>query len=102
MEKNKTAEKAPSRLGRGLSALIPPSAAVLPAAPPSLASAASATPLSPEGVQEIALADISTNPHQPRTVFLRVGCVRLLGGSRRAVRPLGAPDLGSGRRAGVP
>ncbi len=67
MERTKTSDKAAPRLGRGLSALIPPQglslgAAVVPRpAPPDAPPAA--------GVQEIALADIQANEWQPRTQF---------------------------------
>ena len=70
MEKTKTLEKPPTRLGRGLAALIPPSAAAVPSplAPPELG-AGGASPLPRKGTSEIALADIVPNPNQPRTVF---------------------------------
>jgi ParB family chromosome partitioning protein len=55
-------EKPAPRLGRGLSALIPPQGAPAPRPTPS-------APASDSGVQEIALADIQTNPRQPRTEF---------------------------------
>ena len=83
LEKNKTAEK--SRLGRGLSSLIPPSAkaAVSSPAPKEKESAAveavpvkAASPLpSPpapeleEGVHQIAIDKIIANTYQPRTEF---------------------------------
>ena len=69
MEKTKTLEKTPTRLGRGLAALIPPSAAVpspSPLAPPERGRGEGDAP---EGVSEIALSDIVANPNQPRTVF---------------------------------
>ncbi|MGI4791783.1 MAG: ParB/RepB/Spo0J family partition protein [Janthinobacterium lividum] len=83
MEKNKTLEK--SRLGRGLSSLIPPSAKVAVAASssrvetlPSVAETSveapqpqpepSAPDLS-EGVQQIAIDKIIANTYQPRSEF---------------------------------
>ena len=69
MDKTKTPEKTPSRLGRGLSALIPPTAPAVPAFSTTTPAARPTPGPTPEGVQEIALADIAANPHQPRTVF---------------------------------
>ena len=77
MEKNNTLEKKPlekSRLGRGLSSLIPPSAKAPtvppPAAPPPSAEPAPvASPASEGGVQQIALDAITANTYQPRTEF---------------------------------
>ena len=75
LDKNKPADK--SRLGRGLAALIPPSAksAVTPRAEetPSPATV-SAPPASPEnaaddGVQQIAIDRIIANTYQPRSEF---------------------------------
>ncbi|MBV9851972.1 MAG: ParB/RepB/Spo0J family partition protein [Armatimonadetes bacterium] len=67
MEKNKTPEKPASRLGRGLAALIPPSAASpTPPTPPELRAGGAK---SSEGIQELPLDAIAANPDQPRTVF---------------------------------
>ena len=74
MEKNKSPEK--SRLGRGLSSLIPPTAKApvmerpaqaIPVAPPP-----SSAPVALEidgGIQQIALNKIAANTYQPRTEF---------------------------------
>jgi len=72
VEKNKPLEK--SRLGRGLSSLIPPSAkaSVIPppvSPPPSPDPAPAAAPVSDGGVQQIALDAITANAYQPRTEF---------------------------------
>lgn len=77
MDKNKPAEK--SRLGRGLSALIPPAPRPAPAAVPSAPerTATAPTPAAPapappdkaEQVQEIPIAAIVPNSFQPRTQF---------------------------------
>lgn len=73
MEKNKTIEK--SRLGRGLSSLIPPSAKApvmdRPIRPEPVTSPPPAPPASePEAsVQTLALAQIVANTYQPRTEF---------------------------------
>lgn len=72
LEKNKPLEK--SRLGRGLSSLIPPSAkapTVPPPAspPPSPEPARAAAAVSDGGVQQIALDAITANTYQPRTEF---------------------------------
>lgn len=81
MEKNKPLEK--SRLGRGLSALIPPSAktAVTPAAPvdeqpapkapapPALPPASAETSQGEDLVQQIAVDKIIANTYQPRSEF---------------------------------
>ena len=79
MEKNKTLEK--SRLGRGLSSLIPPSAKS-PVAEPSvpsdldssaIAAAASPPPVLPQapesGVLHLPVEKIVANAYQPRTAF---------------------------------
>lgn len=84
LEKNKTLEKKPlekSRLGRGLSSLIPPSAKIAvtspapaeePApeapAPPAPPAAAEAVP-SEDSVQQIAVDKIIANTYQPRSEF---------------------------------
>ena len=72
MEKNKLPEK--SRLGRGLSSLIPPTAKApiveRPAQTSPLASPPSPTPAEPKSsVQQIALSKIVANTYQPRTEF---------------------------------
>jgi len=81
LEKNKPLEK--SRLGRGLSALIPPSAktAVTPAAPvdeqpapkapapPALPPASAETSQGEDLVQQIAVDKIIANTYQPRSEF---------------------------------
>lgn len=78
MEKNKPLDK--SRLGRGLSALIPPSAkiAVTPRTedvPPAQTPALPASPPLPEpeaaedGVQQILIDKIIANTYQPRSEF---------------------------------
>ncbi len=88
MEKNKTLEKTPektkpldkSRLGRGLSSLIPPSAKIAvspraedaPAAPspaPPPLPAADAPVSDTEGVRQIAIDHIIANTYQPRSEF---------------------------------
>lgn len=68
LEKNKPLEK--SRLGRGLSSLIPPSAKA-PTAPPPLPfpEPVPAALVSDGGVQQIALDAITANTYQPRTEF---------------------------------
>lgn len=86
LEKNKTLEKKPlekSRLGRGLSSLIPPSAKIAVAppapveearlapeapAPPAPPAAAGFTP-SEDSVQQIAVDKIIANTYQPRSEF---------------------------------
>ena len=70
LEKNKSADK--SRLGRGLSALIPPSAKIAIAlraenVPAPLVSPESAGP--DDGVQQIAIDKIIANTYQPRSEF---------------------------------
>ncbi len=72
VDKNKPLEK--SRLGRGLSSLIPPIAkapTVSPSAspPPSPEPAPATSPSSDSGVQQIALDAITANTYQPRTEF---------------------------------
>lgn len=71
MEKNKPLEK--SRLGRGLSSLIPPSAKApavpSPVSPPPSSEPAPAAPVPDGGVQQIALDAITANTYQPRTEF---------------------------------
>ncbi len=71
MEKNKPLEK--SRLGRGLSSLIPPSAkspaVPPPAAPPPSPEPTPAASATDGGVQQIALDAITANTYQPRTEF---------------------------------
>lgn len=76
MEKSNLMKKeTPSRLGRGLSSLIPPSARPIPvAAPPSETKPAPAAPPPTETfdgdrVQELPIAAIIPNAFQPRTEF---------------------------------
>ncbi len=78
-EKNKPLDK--SRLGRGLSSLIPPSAKIAVTPRPEEASAATPTPSAPaaaepevisstdDGVQQIAIDKIIANTYQPRSEF---------------------------------
>ena len=78
LEKNKSADKKPlekSRLGRGLSSLIPPSAKATvtpkdapapPALPPPVADAA---PAAEDLVQQISVDKIIANAYQPRSEF---------------------------------
>lgn len=58
-------KSSPTRLGRGLSALIPPQSQMPVRPAPADSPAASAA----EGVQELPIASIAANPGQPRTVF---------------------------------
>ncbi|BDI29219.1 chromosome partitioning protein ParB [Capsulimonas corticalis] len=74
MERSKPAEK--SRLGRGLSSLIPPSARPITATaeePPKTAPTAEAVPAAPENpqdaVQRLAVTSIRANTFQPRDSF---------------------------------
>lgn len=71
MEKNKPLEK--SRLGRGLSSLIPPSgkapAVPSPVSPQPSSEPAPAVLTTDGGVQQIALDAITANTYQPRTEF---------------------------------
>ena len=98
MEKNKAADKTPSRLGRGLSALIPPMAPAHPAAPVGAYAAPAPAP-TPEGVQEIALAAIVTNPHQPRTTFDEAAIADLTESVKRhgVLQPVMVRPRGGGR-----
>ena len=81
LEKNKPLDK--SRLGRGLSALIPPSAKIAVTPRPEDVPAAAKTPALPDppqpaafeaavaedGVQQISIDKIIANTHQPRSEF---------------------------------
>ncbi len=75
MEKNKPLDK--SRLGRGLSSLIPPSAKAPVAEQPIAAAIAAAPPSAPtltapepeSGVKQLSISKIVANTYQPRTEF---------------------------------
>ncbi|MDQ2800063.1 MAG: ParB/RepB/Spo0J family partition protein [Armatimonadota bacterium] len=67
MEKNKLPEK--SRLGRGLSALIPPMGHSPVAASEDRSAPAPSVGTAPEGARELDIASITPNAFQPRTEF---------------------------------
>ena len=72
MEKTKTPEKPPTRLGRGLGRPDPAlrlGPLPLPSGFPGIGGGQGTLLSTRDGVSEIALADIVPNPNQPRTVF---------------------------------
>ena len=90
MERTKAPEK-PSRLGRGLAALIPPPSS----SPPQERTEGAQSP----GVQTLALDAIAANPHQPRTVFQESAIADLADSVRRhgVLQPVMVRPRGGGR-----